>query len=216
MGDDELRVAGDAHQNGIARHGDVLHGLPCKLEVLRQQDLVQAGRAAAQREQLTDGIRLDLPLEDVAQVVGAAHHGVHAEGVQQLAVLGVGGPGHGAVHAEFPLGDLTGHEVVFVRTGHGHKSVAAGHVGGAHGVKADGVSADHRDVQRVGQRAAEHLLRLDDGHLVAVGQKALGQIHAHFAAACNTNFHIITSFYRVEWKNRPVFTLPAHGTPTAR
>ena len=52
--------------------------LPCKLEVLRQQNFVQAGSAAAQREQLADGIRLDLALKDVAQVVGAAHYGVHA------------------------------------------------------------------------------------------------------------------------------------------
>ena len=78
VGDDELRIAGDAHQNDVARHGDVLDRLPCKLEVLRQQDLVQAGRAAAQRQQLADGIRLDLALKDVAQVVGAAHYGVHA------------------------------------------------------------------------------------------------------------------------------------------
>ena len=31
-------------------------------------------------------------------------------------------PGHGAVYAELPLGDLAGHEVVFVRAGHSHKA----------------------------------------------------------------------------------------------
>ena len=78
MGDDELGVAGDADQNGIAGNGHIHDGLARKLEVLGQQDLVQAGRAAAQAEQLADGICLDLPLQNVAQIVGAADHGVHA------------------------------------------------------------------------------------------------------------------------------------------
>ena len=129
---------------------------------------------------------------------GAADHGVHAKGVQQFPVLGVGGPGHGAVHTELPLGDLAGHQIVLVVAGHGHKGVAAGYVRSAQGVKADGVAAHHRDVQRVGQAAAQCFLRLNDGHLVVVGQQALGQIHAHLAAACNTNFHSITSFSKTE------------------
>ena len=137
VGDDELGVAGDADQNGVARDGDVHDGLARVDKALRQQDLVQAGGAAAQREELADGVRLDLPLEDVAQVVGAADHGVHAEGVEQFAVLGVGGTGHGTVHAELPLGDLAGHEIVLVGAGHGHKGVAAGRVGGAQSVHAD-------------------------------------------------------------------------------
>ena len=36
--------------------------------------------------------------------------------MQQLAILGVGGPGHGAVHAKLPLCDLAGNKVVLVRT----------------------------------------------------------------------------------------------------
>ena len=198
MGDDELGVAGDADQDRVAGDGDVLDGLARKSKVLRQQDLVQAGSAAAQREQLADGVGLDLAFQDVAQVVGAADHGVHAKGVQQFPVLGVGGPGHGAVHTELPLGDLAGHQIVLVVAGHGHKGVTAGHIGGAQGVKADGIAAHHRDVQRVGQAAAQCFLRLNDGHLVVVGQQALGQIHAHLAAACNTNFHSITSFSKTE------------------
>ena len=78
VGDDELGIAGDADQNGIAGNGHIHDGLARKLEVLGQQDLVQAGCAAAQAEQLADGIRLDLPFQNVAQVVGAADHGVHA------------------------------------------------------------------------------------------------------------------------------------------
>jgi len=197
VGDDELRVAGDADQNGVARDGNFHHLLARKLEIRRQQDLIQAGGAAAQAQQLADVVRLDLPLQNVAQVVGAADHGVHAQSVEQAPVFGVGGPGHGAVHAKLLLGDLAGHEVVLVRAGHGHKGVAAGHVGGAQGVGADGVPADDRDVQRIGQHPALSLHRLNDDHLVAVGQQILGQIPPHPAAACNTNFHINTSYYRM-------------------
>ena len=150
VGDDELGVAGDADQDGIAGDGDVHDGLACVEEVLRQQDLVQAGRAAAQREQLADGVGLDLPLQDVAQVVSAADHGVHAEGVEQFPVLWVGGTGHGAADAELPLRDLAGDEVVLIRAGHGHKGVAAGRVGVAQGIHIDGIAADDRDVQLVG------------------------------------------------------------------
>ena len=170
VGDDELGVAGDADQDGVARDGDVHDGLARVEEILGQQNFIQAGRAAAQREELADGIRLDLPLENMAQVVGAADHGVHAEGVEQFAVLGVGSPGHGAVYAELPLGDLTGHKVVFVRAGHSHKGVAAGDVGGAQSVHADGVAADDRDVQHIGQHPALALHWLDDDDFVVVGQ----------------------------------------------
>ena len=62
MGDDELGVAGDADQDGVAGDGNVHDGFACKGEVFRQQDIVQAGGAAPQRKQLTDGVRLDLPL----------------------------------------------------------------------------------------------------------------------------------------------------------
>ena len=195
MGDDELGVPGDADQNGVAGDGDLLDLLARKLEVLRQQDLVQAGGAAAQGQQLPDGVGLDLPLQNMAQVVGTAHHGVHAQRVQDVPVLGVGCARHGAVHAELPFGDLAGHQIGLVGVGHRHKGVAAGHIGGAQGVKAQGVAADDRDIQRIGKGAAQRLLRFDDGHLMAVGQQALGKIHPHPAAAGNTNFHITTSFY---------------------
>jgi len=115
--------------------------------------------------------------------------------VQDVPVLGVGGARHGAVHAELPLGDLARHQIGLVGVGHRHKGVAAGHIGGAQGVKAQRVAADDWDVQRVRKSTAQRLLRLDDGHLMAVGQQALGKIHPHPAAAGNTNFHIITSFY---------------------
>ena len=63
VGDDELGIAGDADQDRVAGDGDVLDGLARKSKVLRQQDLVQAGSAAAQREQLADGVGLDLPVD---------------------------------------------------------------------------------------------------------------------------------------------------------
>ena len=47
VGDDELGVAGDADQNGIAGNGDLLDLLARKLKVLRQQNFIQAGSAAA-------------------------------------------------------------------------------------------------------------------------------------------------------------------------
>jgi len=75
------------------------------------------------------------------------------------------------------------------------KASQLANIGGAQGVKAQRVAADDRDIQRVRKGAAQRLLRLDDGHLMAVGQQALGKIHSHPAAAGNTNFHIITSFY---------------------
>ena len=115
--------------------------------------------------------------------------------MQQLPVLGVGGPGHGAVHAELPLGDLTGHEVVLVRAGHGHKGVAAANIGGAQGVHADGIAADHGDVQRICQHPALGLDGFNDDHRMVVRQQALGQIPPNTPAACNTNFHIDTSYY---------------------
>ena len=68
--DDELGIPGDADQNGIAGNGDLLDLLARELKVLRQQDLVQAGSAAAQRKQLPDGVGLDLPLQNVAQEPG--------------------------------------------------------------------------------------------------------------------------------------------------
>ena len=193
--DDELGIPGDADQNGIAGNGDLLDLLARELKVLRQQDLVQAGSAAAQRQQLPDGVGLDLPLQNMAQVVGAAHHGVHAQRMQDVPVFGVGGARHGAVHTKLPLGDLARHQIGLVGVGHRHKGVAAGHIGGAQGVKAQRVAADDRDIQRIRKGAAQRLLRLDDGHLMAVGQQALGKIHSHPAAAGNTNFHIVTSFY---------------------
>ena len=103
-------------------------------------------------------------------------------------------PGHGAVYAELPLGDLAGHEVVFVRAGHSHKGVAAGDVGGAQSVHADGVAADDRDVQHIGQHPALALHWLDDDDLVVVGQQALSQIPTYTPAAGNTNFIILPHY----------------------
>ena len=159
----------------------------------------------------------NLPLQDVAQIVGAADHGVHAEGVEQFPVLGVGGTGHGAVDAELPLRDLAGDEVVLIRAGHGHKGVAAGRVGAAQGIHIDGIAADDRDVQLVGQHPALRFHRFDDDDGMVVGQQALGQIPPHAPAAGNTNFHTKPRYYLKfiflpPQRSRRGLTLPVPGT----
>ena len=69
-----------------------------------------------------------------------------------------------------------------------------------------------RDLERIGhdisliEKDPEQLKRLDAFDDYSFGGTALGQIHAHLAAACDTNFHMLPS----------LFTLPVRGTPIAR
>ena len=137
--------------------GMSLMDLPAKAKFSGSRISVQAGSAAAQREQLADGVGLDLAFQDVAQVVGAADHGVHAEGVQQFRFWV--GPGPRCGPRRTPAWRSGRPPDCPRRCRSRPQSVTAGHIGGAQGVKADGIAAHHRDVQRVGQAAAQCFLR---------------------------------------------------------
>lgn len=124
------------------------------------------------------------------QVIGSAHGNVHAQFFQHCGVFGVVHPGHRALDLEHLLCKLAYDQIVFVPARYRNHGAAVSHVRTFLHFGKSAVAAHHGQVQAVGHLAAHGRVVLDEHRRVAVLQKGLGKIVAHFAAAHDTNTHI--------------------------
>ena len=97
-------------------------------EALWNEHLGERGRPPRKAEQLLDGRRLHLALDEVRQVIGSAHGNVHAQFFQHCGVFGVVHPGHRALDLEHLLCKLAYDQIVFVPARYRNHGAAVSHV----------------------------------------------------------------------------------------